>query len=218
MKTDGTLTPAGKNVLAKPKTKGEREIRAEVIVWLWTFKRLLPDCRKSMERATGLKWGVIEKVIEDHYVTVAGAPSALQMMEEQVELQKVRHEGRVELINSLWDVSVRAIKVLNAKLQTLEPRQAATVAGIAIDKALLLSGQPTSRVARTDERLMSNEELVGKLGKLGAKFEVIQLEIEKSRMSARIGVHRHGGRDVSVRGESDVEDRRPGSGSNGSGG
>jgi len=41
----------------------------------------------------------------------------------------------------------------------MRPLDATKTAAIFTDKALLLSGQPTSRVARTDERMMSDEEL-----------------------------------------------------------
>lgn len=194
---DGQITPAGRKLMGKPKTKGEKAVRDEIVVWLWTFKRMLPDCRKQMTKSTGLTWMVIEKIIQDHHAEVLGQGGALQIIEEQVELQKVRHEGRKLLIEGLWDTAVRARKVLEAKLQTMEPRQAATVMGIAIDKALLLSGQPTSRVARTDERFLTDQELQEKLMKTGQRLQLITLEIERSRLTATMKPA-EGGSDVSV--------------------
>ena len=56
--------------------------------------------------------------------------------------------------------------------------RAATIAGIFTDKSLLLSGQPTSRIARMDERFMAPDEMRVKLEAELKRFAKMQQEAE----------------------------------------
>jgi hypothetical protein len=59
--------------------------------------------------------------------------------------ETIRTDKKAEVIQAAWDLASAAFQRAKAALPDASARDAATVAGIAIDKAQLLSGDATER-------------------------------------------------------------------------
>lgn len=70
----------------------------------------------------------------------------------------IRTEKKAEVIEAAWRVAKAAFEEALAKLPDANARDAATVAGIAVDKAQLLSGDPTERLAIDWDSLTEEQE------------------------------------------------------------
>lgn len=177
----GLLTDAGKKLMTthNQKGKGHTAIRDEIVMWYWTTYRNHDDCWKRMQHITGLSKRALETIIQKHSVDLMKTGGAQFLIEEELALEKFRYETRKGLISVLQDTAVRALKVLNSKLVGADARQAAGIAAICIDKSLLLAGQATTRVARSDERFMDDEALAAKRIEATAELTVIEGDLNK---------------------------------------
>lgn len=84
-------------------------------------------------------------------------PIASPDVYEQV-YEAIRTEKKAEVIEAAWRVAKAAFEEALAKLPEASARDAATVAGIAVDKAQLLSGDPTERLAIDWDNLTEEQE------------------------------------------------------------
>lgn len=69
------------------------------------------------------------------------APEAIQIAFEHIRMDK-----KAEIISVAWDLARAAFDHSKEHLPGTSAKDAAVIAGIAIDKAQLLSGEPTERV------------------------------------------------------------------------
>jgi len=62
-----------------------------------------------------------------------------QFVDEFVE---VRREKRTDFIDEVWETAKEAVKQVKAKIKEASAKEAAIIAGIFIDKALVMGGEP----------------------------------------------------------------------------
>lgn len=86
-----------------------------------------------------------------------------QEIQHKLLLEEQMYQGRKELTDAFLEGARRALDRATSLIPSMTAGQATTTSAVFTDKALLLSGQPTSRVARIEERMMSDEELRDKL-------------------------------------------------------
>ncbi len=81
-----------------------------------------------------------------------------QKQNETPAFTTIRENKRDELAKALYALAVTAIEALNdeEKLKAAPLRDVALVAGMAIDKMLLLMGETTTRAEHTDRGIYSN--------------------------------------------------------------
>jgi transposase-like protein len=90
----------------------------------------------GIPRVTLLSW-------RDEWAAAAAVPVPVEHLPAAVEY--IRQSKKGEVINAAWDLASAAFERAKAALPDASARDAATVAGIAIDKAQLLSGDATER-------------------------------------------------------------------------
>lgn len=59
------------------------------------------------------------------------------------EFAEVRREKRTDFITEVWDTAKAAVKQVREKLSGATAKEAAVIAGIFIDKALVMGGEPS---------------------------------------------------------------------------
>lgn len=135
-------------------------MKEEIVFLMWSDVAGAQNPAAEVAKQTGLKQTKIEQYIREHTRRILLEDGGAEMLlKHRLELEEVRHRGRVETVQQMQDLTVKALVRLSQTIHTANPREAATIAGILTDKSLLLSGQPTSRIARHDERMMNDEQL-----------------------------------------------------------
>lgn len=181
IQADGNLSPAGRDFLQRPALKGiEKEMRDELIFSVWSGLSADDEAVRSIEKQTGLKKSLIEAVVRDHMKRLLFQEGGAEhLLARRLDLERVRHESRVQTIERMNDIVAKAIAQTEARLASCDAKAAATIAGIFTDKSLLLSGQPTSRIARMDERFMATDEMRVKIQDEMKRFAKMQQEAEE---------------------------------------
>ena len=90
----------------------------------------------SVPRATLQEW-------RDEWTRAAALPVPAEYLPAAAEY--IRQDKKGKVIEAAWDLASAAFERAKAALPDASARDAATVAGIAIDKAQLLSGDATER-------------------------------------------------------------------------
>lgn len=155
-------------------------MRDELIFSVWSGLSADAEAVSQISKQTGLRKNLIESVIRDHMKRLLfqeGGPEHL--LARRLDLERVRHESRVKTIETMNDLIAKALAQTESKLNACDAKSAAVIAGIFTDKALLLSGQPTSRIARMDERFMAPDEMRTKLEAEIKRFAKMQQEAEE---------------------------------------
>lgn len=75
------------------------------------------------------------------------------------QLEEVRFQGRKQMITELWDLGQALLQKAKEDYGDLKPREVVSALKDVIGQAQLLSGEATSRIARSDEKFMTEEEL-----------------------------------------------------------
>jgi len=183
--TAGEMTPEGRSLMKRKGrlTEGEQILKDEIIVLQWSMF----EGMSAREKAVAKKLGLTEKVVkaclernQAHLMLSEGGPAAI--LANHVRLAEVRFQGRKKLIEELMDLSLRALTVVNVKLETATPGQAMLIAAQSVDKALLLQGQANNIVKRQDERFHSDEELEAKKAASGAKLSAIEASKQRLKL------------------------------------
>lgn len=91
-------------------------------------------------------------------------------------LEETRFEGRKQMIEKLWDLGQKLLEKAGEDYEDLKPREVVSALKDVIGQAQLLSGEATSRIARSDEKFMTEEELQRAL-----------LDLERRQLAAREG-------------------------------
>ena len=87
-----------------------------------------------------------------------------------IELENIRYKGRKDQIQTYQrGIAIFQFKCI-AEAENMTGMEAGKMAAIWTDKMLLLSGQPTSRISKMDERMMGDAELAKKAQALEAKI------------------------------------------------
>lgn len=90
----------------------------------------------DVPRATLQEW-------RDEWAAAAALPIPAEYLPAAAEY--IRQDKKGEVIESAWNLAVAAFQRAKEALPEASARDAATVAGIAVDKAQLLSGDATER-------------------------------------------------------------------------
>lgn len=181
IQSDGNLSPEGRDFLQRPALRGiEKEMRDELIFSVWSGLTADDEAIRSIEKQTGMKKSVIETVVREHMKRLLFQEGGAEhLLARRLDLERVRHESRVTTIERMNDLVAKALAQTEARLASCDAKSAATIAGIFTDKSLLLSGQPTSRIARMDERFMAQDEMRAKLEAELKRFAKMQQEAEE---------------------------------------
>lgn len=154
-------------------TESERLLRRELFFLLYDL------CEGSLYRVKkvcGLHHDAQRKMLRDREQMRQGAPEIQELVNQHtVELEEVRFQGRKQLIELFYEGAARGLDRGLREIPDMKGLDAIKTAAIRVDKALLLSGQPTSRIAKTDERMMSDEELQERLRKY--ESEAVKLTV-----------------------------------------
>lgn len=177
----GNLTADGVEFMNRKSLKGvEKEIRDEMIFHYWGHLSGDDAAVQKIERITGIKRSIVESTIRDHMKRLLFEEGGAEhLLSRRLELEQVRHQSKVKTIERLHDIVEKALAQTEAKLAATTASQAAVIAGILTDKALLLAGQATSRIARMDERFMSPEEMKAKMQEELSKLQAMSDDEEK---------------------------------------
>lgn len=158
----GELSSAGRDFVKSKDTRDRVniELKEELIFLMWTEVAGADNPSMELAKKTGLTSTTVDRLIQNHTRRILLEDGGAEMLlRHRLQLEEVRHKGRVETVEIMQNLTVKALARVDQTLHQASAREAATIAGIMTDKSLLLSGQPTSRIARTDERLMNENEL-----------------------------------------------------------
>lgn len=158
----------------KSLTSDEKEVRNELFLIVFDL------CHRSwaeLKRKTGMHKTTAQRLLKAHRAAIEADPDGpAQELSHHTKLEEIRFQGRAQLIDLMFEGAVRyAEKVVNAVGDKMTAVAAAKIAAIFTDKGLLLSGQPTSRVSRTDEKMLTDDELEERLKKYAErKFSLVE--------------------------------------------
>lgn len=99
----------------------------------------------GIPRVTLIEW-------RDGWAADAAAPVPVEYLPAAVEY--IRQDKKGEIINAAWDLAKAAFAQAQTALPNASAKDAATVAGIAIDKAQLLNGDATERTEHNIKALL----------------------------------------------------------------
>lgn len=120
----------------------------------------------QLKRKTGMHRSTAMRLLENHRKAVEEAPDGpAQELSTHAKLEEVRFQGRKQLIELCFDGAQKALTHGIAQVGSMKGLEAIKAGAILTDKGLLLAGQPTSRVARTDEKMLTDDELAERLKK-----------------------------------------------------
>jgi hypothetical protein len=158
-------------------TTSERALRDELFLVAWD---LCGHNFMELKRRTGMPPNTAKRILKMWKTREAKVPQlANARLETEVKLEEIRYQGRKELIEQFWHGARLALERAVSTIAKANHKDAARTAAIFTDKGLLLSGQPTSRVSRVDERTMSDEELQKRAAKLDKEVARLRLVDKK---------------------------------------
>jgi hypothetical protein len=131
--------------------------------------------RKKLSQVTGMKVSAINYLVQRKNRALKQAGMEKHRIKHEIDLENIRYKGRKDQIK----VYQHGIAIFQAKAiaeaENMTGKEAVTAAAIWTDKMLLLSGQPTSRISKMDERMMGDAELAKKSKALDEKLLKLQI-------------------------------------------
>lgn len=144
-------------------TPEEKALRDEL------FPIVFDLCGRSwtqLKRKTGMHKTTAQRLLKARRQAIEARPDGpVQELGHETRLEEIRFEGRKQLIDLCFDGAAKALQHGIERIKDMKGLEAIKAGAILTDKGLLLAGQPTSRVARTDEKMLSDEELAERLKK-----------------------------------------------------
>lgn len=86
-------------------------------------------------------------------------------------LEEVRFQGRKQMIERLWDLGEKLLAESCERYQDMKPRELVSALKDVVSQAQLLSGEATSRIARSDEKFMTEDELERAIADLDRRYQ-----------------------------------------------
>lgn len=138
-------------------TWDEVALREELFFLAWD---LCGQSYAELKRTTGMHHNAVTRLVTKRGKAIRRSPKLAKAVEAgEILLMQDRYQGRRQMIDELNQGALNAIRFGLQKLDKMLPYQAIRAAAVMIDKSLLLSGQPTSRVAKVDERGLTDQQL-----------------------------------------------------------
>ena len=106
------------------------------IIWEMNGKQI-----RATARDAGIPLGTVQA-----WIPVWENPPLAPVEVYEAVYETIRTDKKAEIISTAWDLAKAAFAHSHANLPGTSAKDAAVIAGIAIDKAQLLSGEPTERV------------------------------------------------------------------------
>lgn len=154
----------------------ERMVKQEII---WAVYLAHGRNIAATSHALGVKNVItVSKYVKEREEALkANYPALFQALEKrEFDFHEQIFEGREDVVNHMNRIIKQALNLADGALADMRPIELIKTAAIFTDKTLLLTGQPTSRVARTDERMQSTEDLKKKLEELrGSRKSALQV-------------------------------------------
>lgn len=126
--------------------------------------------RKILSRKTGMKVSAINYLVQRKNRALKQAGFEEHKIGHEIDLENIRYKGRKDQIQTYQrGVAIFQTKCIS-EAENMTGMEAGKMAAIWTDKMLLLSGQPTSRISKMDERMMGDTELAKKAKALEAKI------------------------------------------------
>ena len=133
--------------MSKSRSYSDEDRETARVAWEATGRKLRPTARE-----TGIPLGTLQRWVEV-WEDPPPAPLAPPEVYEAVYAD-VRTQEKSKVITAAWDLASAAFQRAKEALPEASARDAATVAGIAIDKAQLLSGDATERTEHNIKALL----------------------------------------------------------------
>jgi hypothetical protein len=152
------ITPNFKRLFNQGNKLSQRELalRDEMAYIIYD----LEGSQLGVQRRTGLSPSTLKRILKERQKAIEETPGMPQVvLGNEIELEEVRFTGRKQLIDLCFDGALKALTAGVARIQDMKPMEQIKAGAIMTDKGLLLSGQPTNRVHKQDERMLSDEEL-----------------------------------------------------------
>lgn len=156
--------PFVREILARGQIKRKRFQHDEALYHAVkdVVKTVFGENRDRVAEATGMTRSQVNSMLR---ITGNYKEPRLQehQIQKEIEIQESIYSGRKDLIEEMLETGARYVRQARDTVAKTHGLTAAKSAAILLDKALLFAGQPTSRVSRVDERMMSSEDLEKKL-------------------------------------------------------
>lgn len=145
----------------KSLSKEEKGIRDELVYLLFD---LSGRSWAELKRKTGMHRTTAVRIMANREKSLQDRPEGkAQVFMHQAILEETRFSGRKHLIDLCFDGATKGFTKGIYEMSSMTALQAVKAAAIMTDKGLLLAGQPTNKVGKTDARMMSTEELAEEL-------------------------------------------------------